>query len=360
MKKKIWIPIIIIVLLAVLFVPIPSGVMKDGGTRVYSALTYKIVHWNRIHANGTYEKTVVYGPGDCWKSIDALWERESAGFGNRGETYTAEWMEKSERTKTDDELIGHIRITEIYDNCFFASPVIPMPYQIKLNGTLSSEWCVGDQVLVTYENIYYDDHTHHIEADFLTVEQSDFELDPNADYKPVIYLYPEEETEVSVKLDYSGRLTCTYPQYNDGWTVTASPDGTLTDEKGQIYNYLYWEGETYTQYDMTKGFCVKGDDTAAFLEDALAKLGLNRREANEFIVFWLPLMQENPYNIISFQTDVYTESAKLTVTPTPDTVIRVFMAYKSADNYVEIEAQELTAPAREGFTVIEWGGTEVK
>ncbi|MBR2894102.1 MAG: hypothetical protein IKC03_00400 [Oscillospiraceae bacterium] len=71
-------------------------------------------------------------------------------------------------------------------------------------------------------------------------------------------------------------------------------------------------------------------------------------------------MQENPYNIISFQTDVYTESAKLTVTPTPDTVIRVFMAYKSADNYVEIEAQELTAPAREGFTVIEWGGTEVK
>ncbi|MBQ7923217.1 MAG: hypothetical protein IJ325_11720 [Clostridia bacterium] len=277
MKKKIWIPIIIIVLLAVLFVPIPSGVMKDGGTRVYSALTYKIVHWNRIHANGTYEKTVVYGPGDCWKSIDALWERESAGFGNRGETYTAEWMEKSERTKTDDELIGHIRITEIYDNCFFASPVIPMPYQIKLNGTLSSEWCVGDQVLVTYENIYYDDHTHHIEADFLTVEQSDFELDPNADYKPVIYLYPEEETEVSVKLDYSGRLTCTYPKYNDGWTVTAFPDGTLMDEKGQIYNYLYWEGETLTQYDLSKGFCVTGEDTAAFLDDALAKLGLNRR-----------------------------------------------------------------------------------
>ena len=361
MKKKIWIPIAAaVILLAVLFVPIPSGVMKDGGTRVYSALTYKIVHWNRIHANGTYEKTVVYGPGDCWKSIDALWERESAGFGNRGETYTAEWMEKSERTKTDDELIGHIRITEIYDNCFFASPVIPMPYQIKLNGTLSSEWCVGDQVLVTYENIYYDDHTHHIEADFLTVEQSDFELDPNADYKPVIYLYPEEETEVSVKLDYSGRLTCTYPKYSDGWTVTASPDGTLTDEKGQIYNYLYWEGETLTQYDLSKGFCVKGEDTAAFLEDALAKLGLNRREANEFIVFWLPMMQENPYNIISFQGDVYTESAKLEITPAPDTVIRVFMAWQSSDEFVEMEAQELSAPKREGFTVIEWGGAEVK
>ena len=361
MKKKILIPIIpAAILLAVLFVPIPQGSYDDGGTREWIALTYKIVDWNKISADGIYEATRIYFGADRNKSINELWERESAKFGNRGETYTGEWMEKSDRTKTDSELIGHIRITEIYDNCFFASPVIPMPYQIKLNGTLSSEWCVGDQVLVTYENIYYDDQTHHIEADFVTVEQSDFELDPNADYKPVIYLYPEEETEVSVKLDYSGHLTCTYPKYNDGWTVTASPDGTLTDEKGQIYNYLYWEGETLTQYDLSKGFCVTGEDTAAFLEDALAKLGLNRREANEFIVFWLPMMQENPYNIISFQGDVYTESAKLEITPAPDTVIRVFMAWQASYEYVEMEAQELSAPERDGFTVIEWGGTEVK
>lgn len=316
-------------------------------------------------------KTGVYGifkledgsitdiPDGIIESLTELGWRITA-TGNRGESYTDEWMEKSDRTKTDSELIGYIRITEIYNNCFFASPVIPMPYQIKLNGTLSSEWCVGDQVFVTYENLYYDDQTHHIEADFLTVEPSDFELDPNADYKPVIYLYPEEETEVSVKLDYSGRLTCTYPKYNDGWTVTASPDGTLTDANGQTYNYLYWEGETYTQYDLSKGFCVKGEDIASFLEDALAKLGLNRREANEFIVFWLPLMQENPYNIISFQSDIYTESAKLDITPAPDTVIRVFMAWQASDEFVEMEAQELSAPEREGFTVIEWGGTEVK
>ena len=58
--------------------------------------------------------------------------------------------------------------------------------------------------------------------------------------KPVIYLYPEEETRVTVKLDYNGQLTCTYPAYEKGWTVTASPDGTLTDEAGKQYNYLYW------------------------------------------------------------------------------------------------------------------------
>ena len=50
--------------------------------------------------------------------------------------------------------------------------------------------------------------------------------------KPVIYLYPEQETTVSVSLDYAGTLTATYPAYEDGWTVTAEPDGTLYDENG--------------------------------------------------------------------------------------------------------------------------------
>lgn len=142
--------------------------------------------------------------------------------------------------------------------------------------------------------------------------------------------------------------------------MTAFPDGTLTNECGQTYNYLYWEGKTSVQYDLSKGFCIRGEDTAVFLEDALARLGLNRREANEFIVFWLPSMQGNLYNIISFQRYVYTESAKLEVMPSPDTVIRVFMAYKASDEFVEIEEQQLSAPVRKGFTVIERADTAVK
>ena len=83
--------------------------------------------------------------------------------------------------------------------------------------------------------------------------------------KPVIYLYPEEETAVTVKLDYAGALTCTYPTYGDGWAVTACPDGTLTDDAGQTYSYLYWEGTDTIAYDFSQGCCVAGTDTAAFL-----------------------------------------------------------------------------------------------
>ena len=154
-------------------------------------------------------------------------------------------------------------------------------------------------------------------------------------------------------------LTCTYPAYHDGWTVTAAPDGTLTDAAGKTYNYLYWEGRTDTAYDFSRGFCVAGKDTAAFLEEALAKLGLTRREANEFIVYWLPQMEPNAYNLIAFQTDAYTDAARLTVEPQPDTVLRVFMAWQPLDTPVEIPAQTLTAPARTGFTLVEWGGSRI-
>ena len=181
-----------------------------------------------------------------------------------------------------------------------------------------------------------------------------------AEEKPVIYLYPETETRVTVKLDLSGELTCAYPAYDGGWTVTAAPDGTLTDEHGQTYNYLYWEGEGTEAYDFSKGFCVAGSDTAAFLEDALDRLGLTRREANEFLVYWLPRMQDNPYNLIAFQQEAYTESAKLTVSPRPDSVLRVFMAWKPLARPVDIPAQILPGFERRGFTLVEWGGAEVR
>lgn len=182
----------------------------------------------------------------------------------------------------------------------------------------------------------------------------------DANEKPVIYLYPETETRVTVKLDLSGELTCTYPAYDGGWVVTAAPDGTLTDEHGQTYNYLYWEGEGTEAYDFSKGFCVAGSDTAAFLEDALDRLGLTRREANEFLVYWLPRMQDNSYNLIAFQQEAYTQSAKLTVSPRPDSVLRVFMAWKPLARPVDVPAQILPGFERRGFTLVEWGGAEVR
>ena len=177
--------------------------------------------------------------------------------------------------------------------------------------------------------------------------------------KPVIYLYPEEETLVTVRLDSDFRLTTTYPAYEDGWTVTAAPDGTLTDESGRKYYCLFWEGLSSWDYDFSQGFCVRGEDTAAFLEEALRDVGLTDREANEFLIYWLPKMESNAYNLLSFQTAAYTDHARLTVNPQPDTMLQVYLAWKALEEPVDIEPQVLTAPAREGFTLVEWGGCQV-
>lgn len=179
--------------------------------------------------------------------------------------------------------------------------------------------------------------------------------------KPVIYLYPTEEQIVNVTLDLEGDLTCTYPEYKDGWNVIAQPDGTLTNiEDGREYSYLFWEGTSNYKYDMSKGFVVKGSDTEKFLQEKLAYIGLTPKEYNEFIVYWLPIMQENKYNLITFAGDEYENIAKLKITPQPDSILRVMMLYKPLKKYKEIEPQELNPFVREGFTVVEWGGAEIK
>ena len=181
--------------------------------------------------------------------------------------------------------------------------------------------------------------------------------------KPVIYLYPEEKTEVTVKLANKDKLTTIYPEYNDIWKMIAYPDGTLVDEKtGREYYSLYYESENTKEYDGLKdGFVVKNEDIVKFLEEKLSILGLNDKEAEEFIIYWLPKLQQNEYVYFRFQTiEEIEENMPLIISPKPDTMIRVMMEWKGLDKYVEVQEQELTQVNREGFTVVEWGGTEIK
>lgn len=180
------------------------------------------------------------------------------------------------------------------------------------------------------------------------------------DKKPVIYLYPPSEQTVNVELDYKGKLTCTYPEYKDGWKVKAQPDGTLTNlSDNREYSYLFWEGISDNKWDMSKGFVVKGTETKEFLQEKLEYLGLTPKEYNEFIVYWLPIMQENKYNLITFAGEEYENIAQLRITPKPDSILRVMMVFKPLNKPIKVEEQELKPFTRKGFTVVEWGGTEV-
>lgn len=199
----------------------------------------------------------------------------------------------------------------------------------------------------------------------ITYEKENIEKPNPETAKPVIYLYPEQETKVNVQLSFNGTLTSTYPTLpSEGWTVTAQPDGTLTDEEGRSYRYLFWEGVADVDWKQDSGFLVKAEDAHEFLEESLTQLGLNELEQNDFITYWLPKLEKNGESFVTFAAKQYTDNAVLTVTPQPDSVLRVQMLISKVDDsnraaFQKLLEQELPRFEREGFVLVEWGGTDL-
>ena len=182
---------------------------------------------------------------------------------------------------------------------------------------------------------------------------------PNAECgKPVIYLYPEKTTDVSVKLYPQGGFTVTEPAYDGGWNVRATPKGELTNLKdGKTHPYLFWEGRGGLYETPKRGFVVAQKDVHAFLVEKLSALGLNAQERADFIEFWEPRMTGSPWYFVTFMGNRTMDAlAPLEISPKPDTVIRVLMDFLPLERPIPVEGFRIQTPKREGFTVVEWGG----
>ena len=180
--------------------------------------------------------------------------------------------------------------------------------------------------------------------------------------KPVIYFYPETETDVNAELGHPDALTVSYPAYSadTGWQFTAFPDGTLVSG-GREYPYMYYEFDADVKFG-DNGFVVAGKDSAAFLEDKLGSMGLSYKEQTDFITYWLPQLAANDYNRIEFLTGAEVDALMpLAITPAPDNILRVYMLFAPCDASLasELPEQELPELTRTGFVVVEWGGTKL-
>ena len=184
---------------------------------------------------------------------------------------------------------------------------------------------------------------------------------PGKPRKPVIYLYPEKEMDISVEINMkNGYFTTIYPKFNEGnkWNVHAKPNGDLII-KDKTYPYLFWEAESYSFQNMNKGFVVKSDDAEKFLEEKLRFLGLNDKESTDFITYWLPLLLRNKLSLCSFQTQEFFDNFEMNVNPKPDSMLRVFLSIKKLDYPINVQEQKLERFERKGFSVIEWGGSNI-
>lgn len=195
--------------------------------------------------------------------------------------------------------------------------------------------------------------------------------------KPITFLYPTTPTDVQVKLKTTERLSVTYPEYDSmsGWQVQASPDGTLRNHTGE-YSYLFWETEAPPNGHPLpdSGFVIRGAESATFLKEKLAGMGFTPKEYNEFIVYWFPILKQNPYVQVHFAYEYiqggrdysnpsgksYRSLAGIAVNPKPETLFRLMMYYSPIPFPTSIPAQRLPQLVRKGFSVVEWGGTEAR
>jgi hypothetical protein len=179
--------------------------------------------------------------------------------------------------------------------------------------------------------------------------------------KPVIYLYPPQKTDVTVKV--GAKITKSEPTYQaNGWTVTASPDGTL-DYLGNAYSSLFWEGLGNGLYPdrSTEGVVVKQTDLITTVKTQLSQLGLNQKESADFMEFWATRLPKTPYVRLTWlNTQDMNILAPLTITPKPDTLIRIFLDSEGLNQPKLLTPQKLHTVKRNGFTVVEWGGLLTK
>jgi hypothetical protein len=208
--------------------------------------------------------------------------------------------------------------------------------------------------------------------------------------KPVLYLYPEEPTNVSVSFAKPMEITYSIPTYQSDWYVQAQPDGTLMDLVPELtdctaidtnkpgseyaksacetneYPYLYWAGNRIgMSYPVNPhiGWIVSYDEIPWFLDTTLNAIGFTEKEKEDFLSYWVPVLLEKDapwYHIRFLQTSDMNMFIPMLIRPTPDRYYRLFLDWRPlADKpAIPVAPQQLDTIVRKGFTVVEWGGLQ--
>lgn len=229
--------------------------------------------------------------------------------------------------------------------------------------------------------LFIQDYWHR----WIALGEYDIQL-PGGCGKPVIYLYPNETTDVSIAFAAPVQLTTDIPSYGGSWMVRAHVDGSLTNLKPELtvcdalpmhsgteyakqacrsntYPYLYWAGNVAsgTYPHMAQGFVVEKKDLSGFLATSLDAMGFTDVETRDFIQYWVPeMLQKNAsyYRVSFLQTQDVNRLFPLSVHPRPDTLLRMFMDYEPLMYKPSVlpKPQVLHKIVRNGFTLVEWGG----
>jgi hypothetical protein len=174
--------------------------------------------------------------------------------------------------------------------------------------------------------------------------------------KPNIYLYPIKEMsiDVNIKFPQGGGVVNSIPSFPDTWqNINVKPNGKINDK----YDYLFYETNGTPLPNLDKGWIVERENLESFFVKNLNETGFNDEEIDDFIEWWIPILNKaNNYAIFPLYNDKLEDIVQIEFSEQPDNIIRLIYVIKECDN-VKLELEEPTLPdfKNEGFVVREWG-----
>ncbi len=171
---------------------------------------------------------------------------------------------------------------------------------------------------------------------------------------PCVYLYPKEAGNVSVTLlPAEGTwLTSTDPEYRNGWTVWAEPNGLIDGQ----YKYLHYACEVFMDFQMDEGWAIEADKFFPWFEENLPKLGLNQTETTDFVEYWSKHLPYSPWYLVYPQyNDRVAGQIDIAIDPKPDSMLRLWFVIDKVEQPKLLITPEFKPFERSGFTVVEWG-----
>jgi PKD repeat protein len=173
-------------------------------------------------------------------------------------------------------------------------------------------------------------------------------------YKPNIYLYPKENTNLCVSLDFpkGGTVVKSIPEYKNAWCVQVQTNGKIDNN----YDYLFYESAQPNIWQHEKGWCIAQENLQQFFTNDMQKRGFAQNEIDDFITYWIPLLNQTAYyTIYPQEKQTIDQVISLEFSKQPDVIYRLFYVLEAATEQKLLAEPQSSHFERNGFTAVEWG-----
>lgn len=249
--------------------------------------------------------------------------------------------------------------------CFTYEPTENVAGEVKFTNCSSNAtdylWDFGDGKTSTEKNPVYQFQKlfpYKVTLKAYNEEYSDTVSEDVSDVilikKPNIYLYPNREMDICVNIFFpkGGKVVKSIPEYGDRWCVNIDSNGKIDGK----YDYLFYESEQPNLFQHKKGWCVKQEDLKTFFKQNMQLYNFSENEINDFLEYWIPLMNKSEYYNIYPQTKEIIEKTNiLKISIKSDYLFRLFYSIEESKRFNKIINPEIKPIIRKGFYVVEWG-----